>query len=71
MRTRWDNIVAFTVVIVVLVLLLKVTSPLRSIWRHITALGRHNGDPFIGLLALGIICLTVVAIFRVISNGRR
>jgi len=71
MRIKWDNIIPLVVIIVLLWLFLKLTSPLRGISRHIASLGRHNGDPVVGLVALGIICITVVAIFRIISKGRR
>lgn len=71
MRIGLDNLITLAVVFVLLLFVLKVTSPVRSIWRHITTLGRNNGDPFIGLLALAILCVTTVCIVRVLVNRRR
>jgi len=71
MRIMWENIIPLVVIIVLIVLLLKVPPLLRGIGRHIVSVGGHDGDPVIGLIALGIICVTAVGIVRLISNGRR
>lgn len=71
MNIRWDNIMPLVSLIVVLWLIVKLSTPLRNIWRLITGLGGHDGDPFIGLLALATVCLTVVGVVRIMYNGRR
>lgn len=71
MKIMWENIIPLVVIIVLIWLLLKVPPLLRDIGRHIMAVGGHDGDPVIGLIALGIICVTAVGIVRLLSNGRR
>ena len=71
MRIMWENILPLVVIIVLVVLSLKVVGLLRHIGRDIMSLGGRNGDPVIGLIALGIICVTVVGVARIISNSRR
>jgi uncharacterized membrane protein len=67
----WENIIPLVVIIVLIVLVLKVLPLLGGVGRHIMSVGGHDGDPVIGLIALGIICVTAVGIVRLLSNGRR
>jgi hypothetical protein len=72
MKIMWENILPLVVVLVLIVLLIKLPILLlRSIGQDIMSLGGRGGNPVMGLVALAIICVTVIGIFRIISNGRR
>jgi hypothetical protein len=70
MRIRWENIILLVLVITLIVLLFMLPVLLRTLSDDFGTLYRGNGDPAIGIMALGIICMTVLAIFIVISNRR-
>ena len=71
MRIRWENVIPLIVIIVLIVLLIELPPRLRGLGRDIGNLTGRSGDPIIGLLALGVLCLTVVGVFWIISKGRR
>jgi hypothetical protein len=72
MKIMWENIVPLVVVLVLIVLLIKLPLVLlRGLGQDILSLGGHSGNPVTGLVALAIICVTVIGIVRIISNGRR
>ena len=70
MRIRWENIILLVLVITLIVLLFMLPVLLRTLSDDFGTLYQDNGDPAIGIMALGIICMTVLAIFIVISNRR-
>ena len=70
MRIKWENIIVPTLIIMLFVLLFKMPVVLRRMSEDLGMVYRGNGDPAIGILALGIICITILGIVRIIS-GRR
>jgi hypothetical protein len=69
MRIKWGNIVAMFLLVLVIVLIAK--SRLVELFsQSIEALRYHQDNPLYGLTALGIICITVVGIFALISNRK-
>ncbi|MFC1675948.1 hypothetical protein ACFL3G_02660 [Planctomycetota bacterium] len=71
MRIKWENIIPLVVIITLIVLLVKLPSLLESLSDDFGALHSSDGDPVFGLMSLGLICVTVLAIFKVISNNKR
>jgi predicted secreted protein len=68
MQVKWDNIICLTLIITLIVLLVKLPLLLRTLSDDFGALRYGNGDPAVGLMALGLICTTVLAIFIVLSR---
>ncbi|MHC4680119.1 MAG: hypothetical protein ACYTEK_15640 [Planctomycetota bacterium] len=71
MRIKWENIIVLVLIITLIVLLFKLPPLLRRLSEDLGTVYYHNGDPAIGLLALGIICITVLGIVKIISGNRR
>jgi len=71
MRIRWENILVPTLIIVLIVLLFKMPVILRRFSDDLDVIYRGPGDPAIGLMGLGLICVTVVAIVKIIWGNRR
>ena len=70
MRIKWENVICLMLVIILIVLLFKLPPILRTLSDDFGTLYHGNGDPAIGIMALGIICITVLGIFIVLSNRR-
>ena len=70
MRIKWENVICLMLVIILVVLLFKLPAILRTLSDDFGTLYHGNGDPAIGIMALGIICITVLGIFIVLSNRR-
>lgn len=70
MRIRWENVICLVLVITLIVLLFKLPPILRTLSDDFGMLYRGDGDPAIGIMALGIVCMTVLCIFIVLSNRR-
>jgi len=70
MRIKWENIILLVLVITLIVLLIKWRSILRTLADDFGTLHGSDGDPATGIMALGIICTTVLGIFIVLSNKR-
>ena len=70
MRIKHDNIVLIVLVITLIVLLIKLPPLIRTLSDHVGTLHGADGDPAIGLMALGLICFTFVAIAKVLSNKK-
>ena len=70
MRIRWENIIPLVVIMTLIVMLIKLPPFLHRLSDDLGALNGGDGDPVIGLIALGIICVTVLSIFIVLSNRR-
>ena len=68
MRIKWENIIVLVLIITLIVLLVKLPPLLRHLSEHLGVLYYPKGDPAIGLLALGIICITVLGIVKIIAN---
>lgn len=69
MRIRWENIIVLLLVISLIVLSFKLQPALRSLADDFGTL-YHGGDPAIGIIALGIVCMTILGIFVVLSHRR-
>ncbi|MBN1360436.1 MAG: hypothetical protein JW993_07585 [Sedimentisphaerales bacterium] len=70
MRIRWENILTPLLIIVLIVLLTRMPALMRRWSEDLGAVYRGEGDPAIGLMALGIICVTVIGIVRLIWGNR-
>ena len=70
MRIKWENIIVLVLIITLIVLLFKLPSLLRHLSEDFGTVYYHGGDPVIDLLALGIICITVLGIVKIIANNR-
>lgn len=71
MRIKWENIIVPTLIIVLIVLLFKMPVALRRLSGDLSAAFYGNDDSGMGILALGIICITVIGIVRIIWSNRR
>ncbi len=70
MRIKHENIILMALDITLIVLLIRMPPLLRSLSEDFGTLYSGNGDPMIGIMALGLICVTAVAIAKVLSNRR-
>ena len=71
MRIKWENIIIPLLIIMLLVLLFHMPDALRRLSADLGIVYHATNDPVIGLAALGIICVTIVGVARIISNNRR
>ncbi|MDI6450499.1 hypothetical protein [Anaerobaca lacustris] len=71
MRIRWENIIVPVLVILLVVLLFKMPVILHRFSDDFGTIYRGPGDPAVGLMGLGLICVTVVAIVKIIWGNRR
>jgi len=70
MRVKWENIIPLVLVITLIILLIKLPPILRILSEDFGTLYHRDGDPAIGIMTLGVICMTVLGIFIVLSNRR-
>ena len=70
MRIKWENIIALVLIITLIVLLYKLPPLLRRLSEDFGTLYYHGSDPIVGILALGIICITILGIVKIISSNR-
>jgi hypothetical protein len=70
MQIKWENIICRVLVITLIILLFKLPPVLRTLSDDFGTLYRGDGDPAIGVMALGIVCMTVLGIFIVLSKRR-
>jgi len=70
MRIKWENIMVPTLIIVLIVLLFKMPVIMRRFSDDLSTVYRGQGDPAIGLMALGLICITVLGIVKIIWGNR-
>ena len=71
MRIRWENIIPVVVIIVLIILMIKLQPLLHSLSNDVDILQDRHSNPVVGILALGLLCVTIVAIVKIISNSRR
>ncbi len=73
MRIKWPNVIVVAVVVTVLILAIKTRQQIGDVLRTLGHRSRWcpPEDQTIGLMGLGLICLTVVALARVLRDGRR
>ena len=70
MRIKYENIILIALVITLIVLLIRLPPLLHNLSEDFGTLYGADGDPAIGIMALGLICVTAVAIAKVLSNRK-
>lgn len=67
MRIKWGNIFALAILICLVILLLRLPEVLDrlsyTIW-----VPYYVNDPTFGMFALGLICITIVAVVKILSR---
>jgi subtilase family serine protease len=72
MEIRWNNVFGLLLLILGIYLLLKMRPFFSNAFEDInSAHYYHHGNPIHGLVILGIICITVVAVVKILSERRR
>ena len=73
MQTRWNNIIALILLIVVLVVLGKNWPAIYAALTSIRYIGPSHSpeDKAFGVVVLGIICLLIVAIVKILTTRGR
>jgi hypothetical protein len=67
MKIKWGNIFALAILICLIILLLRLPEILERLSFSI-AIPHYFDNPMIGLCFFGFICLTIVAIVKILSN---
>jgi hypothetical protein len=73
MNIKWNNLVVLLLVIAALIMLPRLPSLLAVITDNLRGIGPHHStdDKVIGLITFALICLTLVAVVRLlIDRGR-
>jgi hypothetical protein len=67
MRIKWGNIFALAILICLVILLLRLPEVMNrlsyTIW-----IPYYINDPVFGILVFGLICITVVAVVKILSR---
>ena len=73
MRLKWPNIFALTLILVALMTVLRFSDHLRQTISTLPAIGPGYPpeDRTVGLLVLGLIGVTIVAVTRILAAGQR
>lgn len=67
MKIKWKNIFGLVLLIIIVIALFKLPVMLDNIsWR--IQLPYYFNDPALGLMFLGLICVTIVAVAKIITN---
>jgi hypothetical protein len=69
-RIKWENIIVLVLIITLIVLLFKLPPLIRRLSEDFGVVYYRDGDPVVGILALGIICITILGIVKIISGNR-
>jgi len=67
MRIKWENIILLVLIITLIVLLFKMSPLFECLSYNLRSLYYHE-DPTFGIMALGLLCMTIVAIVTIISR---
>ena len=72
MRIRWENVFGLMFLIFCIYLFFKAKPYLNRIFEDLTE-GHyyHNHDPMLRIIMFGLICITIVAVAKVISKAER
>jgi len=70
MRIKWRNVIAALLTIILIVLLPRLLPMLGTLAKDLGARFHSTGHPGTDILPLGIICITILGIFIVLSNRR-
>lgn len=68
MRIKWENVILLVLLIILIVLLFKMSPLLECLSYNFRTLYYYDHDPAFGILALGLLCITIVAIVTIISR---
>lgn len=71
MRIRWENIIPPILIILVIVLFIQLLAFLPILLEKMSDAPRYEPEPFHRLVALGMLCIVVVAVCKIIFNRRR
>ena len=71
MRIRWGNIFGLLALIVSIYVFLKLAPALDTLFDEAGPVRYHDPDPFHRAVLLGILCITVVAVCKIMCNRRR
>jgi len=71
MRIKWENIIPLILIITLIVLLVKLPSLLNGLSSDYSASYGRSSNPVVKIGSLGLICITVLGIFKIISNSKR
>jgi uncharacterized membrane protein YedE/YeeE len=67
MKIKWGNVFAFAILICLIILLLRLFTLVDRI-SPVLWPPYYVNDPAFGILALGLICVTIVAVVKIISG---
>lgn len=67
MTIKWKNIFALAILICLIILLLRLPEILDRLSFSID-MPHYFDDPMIGLCFLGLVCLTIVSVVKILSN---
>ena len=68
MRIRWENVFGLIFFIFCIYLFFKVMPYLNRIFEDLTDNYYHSHDPMLRVIMFGIICMTIVAVAKIISR---
>lgn len=73
MQIKWSNVIAFAMVVFALVVFLKTYPQMAAFFAAMNDIGPgHDPDEQVrGLVAFGLIALTIVGIVKIVVNGGR
>jgi hypothetical protein len=73
MEIRWNNIIAFVLLLIALVLLVKCLPEITAFMASMKHLGPSHStdDKVFGLIAFGLVGVLLVAIVRILSNNSK
>lgn len=67
MKIKWKNIFGLVLLIIIVIALFKLPAMMDNISCRIY-LPYYLNDPALGLMFLGLICVTIVALAKIIAN---
>ena len=71
MLIRWNNILGLLLLVIGIYLLVKLVPVLDNFCDQVGPVRYHDPDPFHRAVVLGILCITVVAVCKIMCNRRR
>lgn len=72
MQVRWNNIFGLMLMIFGLYLFLKLRPFFKNIIEDINSVRYyHHNDPLLQIITLGLLCVTVLAAIKILSNRKK
>ncbi len=69
MRIRWDNVFGLMFLILCIYLFVKARPYLNRVFEDLAdGYYYHSHDPMLGVIIFGLVCVTIVAVVKIISN---